>query len=99
MRHIPQILGIFEGQDARKRDVKTQIQPCPRHLGGFGKAMEHTARTARRAVFALFFEQAYGVLRRAAGVDDERQLRVLRRPNVGAKTLALPFHVGQAAAF
>ena len=59
--------------------------------------MKHAPRTARRAVFALLFQNGKGVCRGTAGVDDQGQLRLLCGLNVDAKTVALPFHIGHGA--
>ena len=60
--HFAQISRRFEGQDARERDVKTQIQSRSRDLLAFGEAMEHPACTPCSACFALFFQDGDGVV-------------------------------------
>ncbi len=57
--------------------------------------MHHAARLAR----ALLGHDAQRVFRRRTRVDDQRLLRGVRRADVGAKALALPFHIRDRAAF
>ena len=86
-------MRTLEGDDPRKRNVKTQIQRLLSHFHAFSKAVEHATCAACRAVFALFLEDADGVFLRRAGVNHQRFLCLLRRTDVGAKALTLPLHI------
>ena len=93
-RDLAQLGGVLERQDAGKRDVKAQIERGAGHLGGFGEAMEDAAgspppssrRIASVSAEALRVWMTSGLPARARGAD------------VHAKALALPLHLGDAAA-
>ena len=78
------LLRVFKRQNARKRDLKTQIQSLAGKVHVFGEAMYH-------AGLGLFFaEQAQGVGAGIAGVHNQRQAAGIARLDVGAKTVVLP---------
>ena len=95
--HFAQVGCVLEGQDAGKGDVKAQIQRRPGHLCGLRKTVENATGRAGRAIFALFLQDGQGVVGSAAGVDDQGLVELLAGPDMSAKALALPFHVGHGA--
>ena len=60
--HVTQVGRRFEGQDAGKGDVKTQVQCGSGYLLAFGEAMKNPARTPCSPGFALFFQDGDGVV-------------------------------------
>ena len=61
-RHIAQILGRFEGQNTRKRDVVTQIKRCFGHSLSLSKTVKYAPSTVGVPYFALFFQDSNGVI-------------------------------------
>ncbi|MNS84018.1 hypothetical protein D3C72_1178270 [compost metagenome] len=74
--------------------METLIQRLPGDVPGLGKAVHHAARFAR----VLFTHQPQRVVGGRAGMDDQRLAGLARGADMGAEALALPFHVGDAAA-
>ena len=73
------------------------MRQCARHLGRLGEAMEHAGQ--RPACLGLRAAQhGHGVVRCAAGVDHQRLGHGLGHRHVHRKPVALPGHVGHAAA-
>ena len=91
------MLGILEGHDARQGDVVTHVQAGTGHFGGFGETVKHPPGLGAGIRLAALAQNAQGVVGAAAGVDDQRLLRDLRRLDMRAETLALPFQIGNRA--
>ena len=92
------MLRIFKGHDARQGYVVTHVQPGTRHFSGLGKAVKDAACLRGAISLAALTQNGQRVGRAAAGVNDQRLLRNLRRTDMGAKTLALPLQIGNRAA-
>ncbi len=99
-RHLAQLGGGLEGEDARERDVEAEVQRGARDVHRFREAMEHAARLrARGGVRPFLAQHGQRVVARLAGVDHQRQVHRTAGADVHAKALALPFHVRDGAAF
>ncbi len=61
-RHITQVLGVLERDDARKRDIKAHVQGSTGDLHGFGEAVEHPPSGTETRTEALFPQYAQTVV-------------------------------------
>lgn len=82
--------GIFEGENARKREIAAQIQRGFGKGGVFGEAVDNGF------FCAVFTQQAQGVGGCFAGVDDKRQAALFGGGNVDGETAVLPFQIAAA---
>ena len=93
-RHRAQFFSILEGQDAGEGNVEAQVQCCGGDLAGFGETVEDTTHPA----LPFIAQHGQRVVTAAAGVHHQRQAGRMGGADVYRKALALPGHVGNAAA-
>ena len=82
--------GVFEGDDAGKRNVKAQIKRHARHAHVFGEAVDHAG------VGAAFAQHGHGVVGGIAGVHNQRQAALVGCFDVLGEAALLPGQIAFA---
>ena len=87
--HLFDLQRILERNNARNGNVKAEGKSGPGHGKRLGKTMKHPSNLAG----ALLFKDPQSIGSGFASVDNQRLAGFPCSPDMGAKTLALPFQI------
>ena len=84
--HLTQGLGVAKGDNARQRDMKSEVERRTGNLPGFGEAVHHSADV----LSALFAHDRQRVVSGRPGMNDEWPAADACSADVDTKSLTLP---------